>query len=272
VKLWFVSLLLLCCSKQALQQLTAQSAAKALTKLTPAWAEEGPPTKGLSSSAEALLAQIKEASPSLLALWRVTPHDPAINPNTQMLLVSVTPLKVQLDNAPGQELIFLLQTYSGELFVLLFSQTEVGAWASIDSYRLPALARRESCRVASDGVIRLKNIQATSNAPAFLWVEVQASNQCAELQSTERTLHLLALQGGLLQPTLEIPLFKQSKNQAKQSAGEQLMSQTKLDSKQNTLLLSGVRRMFPALGGEAGQESQLYQWYYFDGTRYQKQK
>jgi hypothetical protein len=273
VKLWLVSLLLLCgCADKSLSRLAAQSAQKALTQLTTPWGEVGPPANGLSTTAGDLQTQLLTASLSLLALWRVQPHDPAVDPETQTIIVTAQPYQVQLDGDSPAELSFLLQTYSGELFVLLFSQTEDGAWSPLDAYRLPSLARKSSCRASSDGVIRFKDIQTTRNAPAFLWIEVQASNQCAQLQSVERTLHLLALQRGLLRPTLEVTLLRQSKNQKRQSVGEQLSYQAKPEPKQNTLLISGVRRIFPVEGGETGQEDQLLQWYYFDGTRYQVQR
>ena len=272
MKRWSVFLLLLCCANPALQQRAEQSADRALAQLTTPWSEGGPPSGGLSTTPEELATQLLGASPSLLSLWGVKPHDPAQNPDTQALLVSARPYRVQLDRAPSEELSFLLQTYSGELFVLLFAQTEEGAWAPLGAYRLPSLARKESCRAPEDGPVRIRNVQATNNAPAFLWVEVQTSDRCAALQSTTRTLHLLALQRGALRPTLEVTLLMQSQNEAQQRANEQLEAQVKLNPAQNTLLISGVRRMFPASGAATGQEAQLLQWYYFDGTRYQTQR
>jgi hypothetical protein len=263
---------LCCCANTATQKLAEQSTKRALTQLAPPWGDSGPPKQGAYTKLEDLEAQILAASNSLLALWQIKPHDSSPQPDAQKIVVSMKRYQVQLDYAESEEQIFLLQTYSGELFVLLFAQTEEKTWAPVDAYRLPALARRESCRGAGDGVVLLQNIQTTSNAPPFLWVEVQVSNQCGPLPTQEKTLHLLALQGGYLRPALELVLTQSQQNQDKQKAGEQLDYQIKADSKKGTLLLSGVHRMFPTLGGDIGQEALVKLWYYFDGTRYRLQK
>jgi hypothetical protein len=64
-----------------------------------------------------------------------------------------------------------------------------------------------------------------------------------------------------------ITSLKQTRGQRK--ASEEINLTVKHSAQLNTLLISGERRMFPEAGGETGKALPVYQWYFFDGARYQ---
>jgi hypothetical protein len=258
-----------CLAPFSAQYLAEQSASKAKTQLSPVWSESGPPMRGEIASLAELAKRAPEANEELLASWGVVPHDNRVNPENQRLLHSAQRYSVQLDRQGANEELLLFETYSGELFVSLFSQANDQSWAWIDSQRLPSMALRRECRGDTDGA-SLKGVSMTHNAPDFLWVEVRSSERCASTTVTEKYLLLFALQQAKLAPLLSQTIERTQRGPDQKPSGEQIKLSAKADPKKNTLLLSGVRRMFPLSGGALLQETSLELWYYFDGVRYQK--